>query len=264
MTTRLVLKNPKTIDNITYKPKSKWKKKLLCATLFVSITLIACVLQFTYINNNPDMKDSFLMGGVVLERVERDDSETLKQEIDGYKKEIDKLNNENKLLIEKHKVELSSRGEVNRNSSLYDYTKLTAPKEISKIIETKCREIGFDNMDEIYPIVAYESNFNPKIRTLTKHEDSRGLLQVNVFSNYPKNLDKNKLYSPEYNLSYQLPELYDFYKLGKSKGLKGIELSCYLSRYAQRPLWSDKATRNYIISTITKYYKEVTDAKVNS
>lgn len=245
--------------HITYNTKISFGKRLLYATGFVSAGVIACFIQITFVHNNPDMQDSWLTGGM---RIERDNTQELKGQIEAYKKEVEKLNETNQKLIDNHSKVLASRGDVNRGT-VYDYTKLSAPKEISKIIDLKCKEKGFENMDEIYPIVAYESGFNPKTRTLTKHEDSRGLLQINTFTNYPKEFDKNKLYDPAYNLDYQLPELLIFYKLGKSKGLKGVELSCSISKLGQRPLWSDKKTRNYIISTIEKYYKEVTAAKIS-
>jgi len=149
---------------------------------------------------------------------------------------------------------------VNRGSEArgYDYTKLTCPQWVFDAL----KEVGDkEGLPETvwYPIAKYESSFNPKCRTLTAKEDSRGIFQVNTFSH--PNADKNKLYDVTYNATYQMPELVRYYNKGKSLGLSGVDLTCYVSRYGQRPDWASEKTRNYIISTISKGYKEIMNAK---
>jgi hypothetical protein len=141
------------------------------------------------------------------------------------------------------------------------------------LIEEECKKHANNDttkefFETIYSIITYESHFNPLVVTKTSTEHSIGLLQVNTNTNKPKNVDieqfRKKLKNPQFNLDYQLNELYDFYILGKSKGLKGKDLACFVSKYGQRPNWKDKKTREYIIKTISKAYTVVQKARINS
>lgn len=192
-----------------------------------------------------------------LEKQNSDPTIALKEELLEQRLELQQLYNDN---IEKR--ENVSRGSTESRIPTYDYEKLTAPKNIVYAIEKCAYKLGFKSIDEIYPIVGYESHFNPKLETKTKREHSIGLLMVNTWTNYPKGKDINKLKDAEFNLNYQLPELYEYYCDGREKGMKGMDLVLYMVKYCQRPDYSNKDVRSYIITEATKYYKEITAAKV--
>ena len=65
------------------------------------------------------------------------------------------------------------------------------------------------------------------------------------------NINKEKLFDPEYNLDYQLDELKYYYDKGKKKGLQGSDLIIYVSKYGQRPKWN-----GWIADRIRTSYKE--------
>lgn len=144
---------------------------------------------------------------------------------------------------------------------VYNLEKLTCPEDTFIRIKTIADKLGLP-VEVWYPIVGYESEFKASNNTKTDQEDSRGIFQVNTWTNYPKNADPLKLYNLEFNCEYQIPELVKTYKEGKSKGLTGTALTEYVSRYGQRPDWDNEKTRNYIKSTIKKYYYELQNAKL--
>lgn len=242
-----------------HKPRKTFKQFLTFTA--VSIVFMICVfyIKISVIGLTPATESDsaftkFALSGNV---VERDYTAELENQIAEYKAEIEKIHNESQLLANTQAKEI-----IKSKFPSYDFSKLSAPKNIAQLIAIQCRLNGFNSMDEIYAIIAYESKFDAKCRALTPTEDSRGLLQVNTYTNYPKGWNKDKLYDAEYNLSYQLPELHDYYVLGQRKGLKGKDLACFISRYGQRPAWTNKNTRNYIISTISKFYDEVVNSKL--
>jgi hypothetical protein len=101
-----------------------------------------------------------------------------------------------------------------------------------------------------YPIVMYESGGSTTARAVTPSEDSRGLFQVNTYA-YPE-ANGIKLYDPEYNANFQMPELKKYYDEGLSKGLSGSELTKYVARYGQRPQWTENIARE-----IEHYYSQI-------
>ena len=255
-----------TYNNVNQNNTSKlsWKQHIIASTVLILVGSIACVIQFVFIHNNPNMKDTFLMGGVRFEEklIEKENyTKDLEDEQLALQKEIESLHLDNQNIMNEKVKLLINNGSI-KNFPSYDYSKLSAPKDIAQLIAYQCKLHCFGSMDEIYSIVAYESKFNTKCNANTSIEDSKGLLQVNVWTNYPKGWDVKKLYNPEFNLDYQLDELYKYYILGKSKGLEGNGLSKFIARYGQRYRYSDKTTRVYVETTIDKYYKEVVNAKI--
>jgi hypothetical protein len=153
---------------------------------------------------------------------------------------------------------------LNRSGSergLYNLDKLTCPEDTFVRIKTIGDRLGLP-VEVWYPIAGYESEFKATNNTTTDREDSRGIFQVNTWTNYPKNADPLKLYNIEFNCEYQMPELVKTYKEGKEKGLTGTALTEYVSRYGQRPDWDNVKTRMYIKTTIKKYYFELQNAKL--
>jgi hypothetical protein len=138
-----------------------------------------------------------------------------------------------------------SRGSTERTYSMKPY------------IWRVCKEYGDKHgvpKEVWYPIIMMESNGKPTSTTITKKEDSRGLLQINTRVH---KVDKTKVYDPEYNLSYQMPELADKYKEAKVKGLKGLDVVYYVERYGQRCEWTQT-----VRDLLKKYYNEIMeDAK---
>jgi hypothetical protein len=171
------------------------------------------------------------------------------------KAEIDAMREENGKMTE---YILTSRGGDRKPKEVINYAKLSAPRYIVELIERMCVLHGFDSGAEIYSICAYESQFNPACHN-TKGEDSRGLLQVNVKdpSHAKRNPNKTKLFDPAYNLDYQLDELKLYYRLGKQRGLKGADLAIFISKFGQRPKWTED-----IAQAIRQYYKEYKNAVV--
>lgn len=184
-------------------------------------------------------------------------------EVDGMKAEVEKLRKDNRELT------LLSRGSFDRGGTVqYNHKKLSAPRDITDLIMLETAKLHpFDDrykefFEAIYSIVSYESHFNPKTSTKTSTEYSLGLLQVNTYTNYPKNADINDLFDPEFNLQYQLPELYNMYILGKSKGLAGASLAKYIARYGQRYNYDDRQCRQYVEGTIDRMYVELANARI--
>ena len=177
------------------------------------------------------------------------------EENENIKAEIDNMRGENGRMTE---YILASRGGDRKPKEILNYKKLSAPRYIVELIERMAIIHGFDSGAEIYSIVAYESQFNPAAHT-TKGEDSRGLLQVNVQdpSHAKRNPNKTKLFDPAYNLDYQLDELSLYYKLGRQRGLKGVDLAIFISKFGQRPKWGD-----WIAQEIRKFYTEYKNAVV--
>jgi hypothetical protein len=259
-----IVKKNKVVKQNNVK-KSSLKKNLINTALFMGMGFAAIAIKEGIVTPEPLNENDSMLKKVVLSGAEIAPTPTpMVTQIIKTKEELmlEKVKQEN----EKLRRELSTRGIGDR--FWYDYSKLTCPADIVKIIKanvdefTKDDELGVSKefFDVVYCIIAYESNFNPRQDTKTPEEHSIGLLQVNTWSNYPKNADKNKLKDPNFNLKYQLPELYSYFKKGKQQGLKGIDLACYVSRYGQRPKWTSTSVRNYIVNTITRYDKELKKA----
>jgi hypothetical protein len=177
----------------------------------------------------------------------------MKLEYERIEKELHAMREENKRM-----TELVSRGRERKPSVILDYNKLSAPRYIVELTERMCNSHGFDSIRHIYAIMGYESNFDPTCHA-TKGEDSRGLLQVNVGhpAHASRHPNKTKLFDPAYNLDYQLDELSEYYKLGQKKGLSGVELTIFISKYGQRPKWSKN-----IETLIRKYDAEYLNSVV--
>jgi hypothetical protein len=119
---------------------------------------------------------------------------------------------------------------------------------IDSIVSRVAGEYGLPR--EVWlPIIMYESGGDPNVRALTQSEDSRGLFQVNTYAHPTANA--SLLYDPEYNARWQIPELARFYEKGLSEGYSGVELTKYVAKYGQRPMWTDTVESN-----IEKYYGE--------
>lgn len=236
----------KIIKKSPIKKRGKFKKKLGYTLAIITMVGTAAILRESYLS--PKVENTVEPKTVV---------------ISPEAKKIEELSKENAKL----RQEIVSRGLANR--FWYDYSKLSCPENIVKIIKSQTDRISEgqdaefrkDFFDMIYCIVGYESGFNPKIETKTSIEHSIGLLQINTWSNYPKGSDISKLRDPNFNLAYQLPELWEKYLKGKSNGISGVDLACYISRHGQRARWSDKKVASYITNSIRKYYKELNVAK---
>jgi hypothetical protein len=105
-----------------------------------------------------------------------------------------------------------------------------------------------------YPIVMGESRGNPAAHTQTSKEDSRGLFQVNVYAHPDAN--SSKLFDPEYNADFQMPTLVRAYQKALDKGLTGVDATLYVSRYGQRPAWTDT-----VVQIITGHYNDYIKAQ---
>lgn len=132
---------------------------------------------------------------------------------------------------------------------------LSCPDNILEVIKTQSLRHEID-WKVVYCIIGYESGFKPNKITRYKNEESYGLLQVNIRSNYPSGDDKYKLLDSNYNLDYQLDELKIFYDIGIESNFEGVKLIEYVSKYGQRPDWGNAG---YIIKTVNKYWLEVKD-----
>lgn len=198
--------------------------------------------------------------------VDRTPSPELFAEVTELRKEIS--------VLQKGEFSQISRGDVSREikKPSYDFSKLFGNPAILKTIEDQCAkhakgDTNKEFFEVIYSLVMYESHFDPAVTTITPTEHSIGLLQVNTYTNAPKNVNveqfRKNLKDPRFNLDYQLDELYDFYVLGKGKGLKGKDLACFVSKYGQRPNWKSKATREYIMNSIYNTYIQLAKAKNN-
>lgn len=141
--------------------------------------------------------------------------------------------------------------EVNRLTTKPEYT-----YSMKTWIYDLCKRYGdkYGVPKEVwYPIVMMESGGNPSATTISRTEDSRGLLQVNT---YVHPIGKSNAYNPEANLAYQMPELGVKYHEAKLQGLKGFDVVCYVERYGQRCQWTNK-----VKSELKKYYVEITGGK---
>jgi hypothetical protein len=121
--------------------------------------------------------------------------------------------------------------------------------EIERIVSNVANEYDLPKY-VWYPIIMYESGGNPNVSYKTSQEDSRGLFQVNTFAH--PNANSSMLFDPEYNARYQIPELSRVFKQGQDKGLSGVDLTKYVAKFGQRPLWSNTIEQN-----IEKYYQEL-------
>ena len=258
---RIIRKNTaeKVIHNTSKYKKSRLKNLLLYglpASILFCLIIVAYAATMNGIEVTEDSSAIIkLLKGAELQAP--DPIVVLREEVVEHRAELERLYNDNKT-----RRETVSRSADSGRFPVYDYEKLTAKRDIVYLMEKCAYKLGFKSIDEIYPIVAYESHFNPKLETKTKREHSIGLLMVNTWTNYPKGQDINKLKDAEFNLNYQLPELFVHYGDGRAKGLKEIDLVLYMVRNGQRPDYSNKDVRKYIISESTKYYKEIITAKI--
>jgi hypothetical protein len=137
-------------------------------------------------------------------------------------------------------VERTSRGEPERTYSMKTW--------VWRLCKTYGDKHGIPK-EVWYPIVMLEIGGNITTTTVTKREDSRGLLQINTRVH---KVDKTKVYDPEYNLDYQMPELAKKYREAKAKGMKGLEVVYYVERYGQRCEWTENVKK-----ILKKYFEEV-------
>jgi hypothetical protein len=229
----------------------------------ISILLVALItLTVVSVKSIPVTETSPILLRVLkseeLKSQRKDPVIELQEELIEHRLEIKRLYEDN---VEGRNNNVS-RGTNSGRLPVYDYTKLTAKKDIVYLMEKCAYKLGFRSIDEIYPIIGYESHFNPKLETKTKREHSIGLLMVNTWTNYPKGQDIKKLTDAEFNLNYQLPELYTWYKDALGKGKTGYEVVRHMIVYGQRPDYGNAKVRNYIVAESTKFYKEILAAKI--
>ena len=171
--------------------------------------------------------------------------------------DMDKIQAEAILLKDSNGKMESYISKINTDKlELLDYTKIPYPRYLIDLMQRMSYSHGIEPR-LIYPLICYESKFDPLCRALTSKEDSRGLLQVNIFGRHDVN--PNKLYDAAYNLDYQLDELKTYKQLGEQKGLKGAQLSIFISKYGQRPQW-----KTWIEDSIKQNYKQYCDALVKA
>jgi len=239
------------------KPRNKVYATLGVIAFFVVTSLISSVygsIADKAIARNKDVKTYLWHEAVGINDVETKNEESTKELSYGFeqiKQEKEALELENKKYMN-----LVSRGNTSRE--IIDFEKLPGPIYLLELTQRMCEKHGFKSMGEIYSIICYESRYDPACHN-TRGEDSRGLLQVNVAdkSHRKRNPNVTKLFDPAYNLDYQLDELYDYYILGQRKGLKGAELAKLISKYGQRPQWSQS-----IANQIDQSYKLFLNARI--
>ncbi len=246
---------------MSYLQRNKFKKtkklgwgKALSMTLLLSVFVLGAEFtreKFQIGNKTPNLTDELIQKSV-LEDMNAIENKFAKER-DGYKKNINEVTwSRNQLLAENEKLtSVISRGDERKTSPILDYSKLKCPRYLVELMEYMSAKHGFPSIATVYCIAAYESKFDPTCHTVTKKEDSRGLLQVNVMAHYERIPNKTKLFDPAYNLDFQLPELKVYYDKGKAKGLSGADLIIYTSRWGQRPSWDE-----WIAESIRKSYKE--------
>lgn len=96
-----------------------------------------------------------------------------------------------------------------------------------------------------YPIAMHESGGDPA--AIGDGGTSYGLFQINKPSHPDFDIAKYK--DPIYQADYQFPELVNFYKEGTGKGLAGVDLTKYVEKFGQRPVWNDETEKG-----IEKHY----------
>ena len=146
----------------------------------------------------------------------------------------------------------------NNTKDLYKVkiVRLSCPTVILNIIKEQSNKHNMD-WKIIYCIIGYESEFIPNRVYKTKNEESYGLLQVNVKTNFKIGSNPDVLLNPEYNLDYQLDNLKESYCKGVNLDLKDIELVEYISKHGQRADFRDKNNVEYIKNSIKIYYEEI-------
>ena len=142
----------------------------------------------------------------------------------------------------------------------YNLQKLTCSEEIFKIVDSIAESHNLPTYIW-YSIVGMESQFNPKTRSITDTEDSRGLFQINTKVHHE--VDKVQVYCPTYNSEYQIPKLATIYEEGLALGLESLDLVYYVVEHGQRPKLEDENVKNYVKSAITQYYHELMMAELN-
>jgi len=85
----------------------------------------------------------------------------------------------------------------------------------------------------IHAIALDESGGNPM--AVGDNGNSIGIFQNNMAGGRGIGHTKENLSKAEYNIKLSVPELYRAFQSGINKGLKGSELTAYVSRVAQRP-----------------------------
>ena len=229
--------------------------------MLVAIGIMAFVLKIFVIGDAPPdpskgKVQNFLTSAVQLSPTPHPDTVALMETqkvVEGI------VSDKNRLLTENERLSsVVSRGQARKPKVILDYDKLSAPRYIVELTERMAYQHGFDTIAVPYCIMYYESRFNPTCHN-TKGEDSRGLFQVNVAdpSHAKRNPNRNKLFDPAYNMDYQLDELAIYYKQGRTKGLSGTDLICYVAKHGQRPRWSKT-----IEVEIAKAYKEYSNAVI--
>lgn len=221
------------------------KSKLKGAGIMMAMGVIACGINVFAIKPLPS--DSFFKSGIEAKPTPHPDTVRLTELQGEYKL----MNDEAWELKTQNTAYSSYIGKISPTREIIDYDKLKAPRYLVELMQRMCYKHGIEP-SLIYPIIMYESKFNP-IEHNTNGEDSRGLLQVYV--NYHRDADPKKLFDPAYNLEYQLDELKKFNDLGIKKGLSGADLSIFISKFGQKPLW-----QNWIAESIRASYKEYRNA----
>ena len=208
-------------------------------------------------DKTPDATDALIQKSI-LEDMSATENK-FAQERDVYEKNIKDITaSRDQLLSQNEQLSgIVSRGSERKTKAILDYSKLKCPRYLVELMEEMSAKHGFPTIATVYCIAAYESKFNPACHTVTKKEDSRGLLQVNVMAHSARIPNKTKLFDPAYNLDFQLPEIKQYYDKGKAQGLSSAELIVYTAKFAQRPAWAE-----WIAKSIRASYKEYLSAEI--
>jgi hypothetical protein len=154
------------------------------------------------------------------------------------------------------KVSLNSRGMESGERNDIPYT-VGKKNEMTMEVFDALYAVGKKNGLPVkvwFPIAMCESRGNPKADTGAKAtEHSHGIFQVNLYW-HPK-AHPQKLFDPTYNANYYMPTLADTYRRGQAKGIKGVDLTIYVERYGEKPLWTPENSAK-IIKTIKYYYSK--------
>jgi hypothetical protein len=132
---------------------------------------------------------------------------------------------------------------------------------VLEILRQKALEYGIP-FEVVYSIVGVETGGTFDTKTIGDNGQSYGLFQIHKPAH--PSFDTSRYTDVKYQADYQLPELKRFYDLGYSKGYRGAELAKYVEVYGQRPAYEQSDVKNYIDSSIPKYYTQVSTGNTES
>jgi hypothetical protein len=235
---------------------------------FMALLVVVSSFKDSYVHDNDNIITTMLTTQVYEHPLEKINNELVEEnKVKEYEIEQIRLEyQESFKKIESLEYDKKKLAERYPQKTILDFSKLTNNEPmylVDMIIREWERHGGTDSLVPL-AICKYESNFKPTTRfkgSTSNPEDSWGLFQVNVhdkahasrmgWSNY------ERLYDPVFNVQYQFPELVAYERKGIAKGLSGYELAQYVSRYGQRPYWT-----NSLAETVKNNYNYFVKAKI--